>query len=286
MRSPRLSVSLLAIATAFGACGSQCQRNAHPQGTYPPQPTYAPYPPPQPTYYPQPPPTYAPTYPQPQPQPQPQPTSPPPQPTAAPGPMVAPGLPCVSDNDFTCTFGRCIQGRCGGCTSNADCKPGAICANTLFGQACLYAPGRPGPAPGPAPGPGPSPSTDPFANARQACVDRVNGYRARVNAAPLARRTDREACIDGQALSDAQANRAHASFGKCEEGSQNECPGYPGTPEAVVAQCLEQMWNEGPGEPYSAHGHYINMTGPYRGVACGFHQTADGKIWLVQDFYR
>jgi len=45
------------------------------------------------------------------------------------------------------------------------------------------------------------------------------------------------------------------------------------------------MFDEGPGEPYSAHGHYINMTNPaHSRVACGFYQGPDGRWWAVQDF--
>jgi len=40
-----------------------------------------------------------------------------------------------------------------------------------------------------------------------------------------------------------------------------------------------------PGEPYSAHGHYINMTNPqYRSLECGFYE-ADGHVWLVQNYF-
>jgi uncharacterized protein YkwD len=45
------------------------------------------------------------------------------------------------------------------------------------------------------------------------------------------------------------------------------------------------MWDEGPGEPYSVHGHYINMTNPsYSMVACGFYETGGGSVWAVQNF--
>jgi hypothetical protein len=45
------------------------------------------------------------------------------------------------------------------------------------------------------------------------------------------------------------------------------------------------MWNEGPGEPYAEHGHYINMiNGSYSMVACGFYETPDGSVWSVQNF--
>jgi hypothetical protein len=46
------------------------------------------------------------------------------------------------------------------------------------------------------------------------------------------------------------------------------------------------MFAEGPGEPYSAHGHYINMTGnEYHSLACGFYEKG-GQVWLVQNYFR
>jgi hypothetical protein len=49
--------------------------------------------------------------------------------------------------------------------------------------------------------------------------------------------------------------------------------------------CLALMWAEGPGEPFSEHGHYINMSNPaYTQVACGFYQTGQGNYWAVQNF--
>ena len=45
------------------------------------------------------------------------------------------------------------------------------------------------------------------------------------------------------------------------------------------------MWNEGPGEDWSQHGHYINMSNPaYTKVSIGFYTTPEGKIWCVQNF--
>ena len=64
------------------------------------------------------------------------------QPTAAP----AGGIPCQTDNDPQCLFGRCVGGRCGACASVADCKAGASCVQTPFGMAC-------GPGGGAAPAP-------------------------------------------------------------------------------------------------------------------------------------
>lgn len=43
------------------------------------------------------------------------------------------------------------------------------------------------------------------------------------------------------------------------------------------------MWNEGPGEDFDEHGHYLNMTNDrYSRVACGFHDTGS-EIWAVQN---
>jgi hypothetical protein len=90
--------------------------------------------------------------------------------------------------------------------------------------------------------------------------------------------------VDGQARDDGASGRAHGTFGRCGERAQNTCPGW-GDLEGVVTGCLEAMWNEGPGEPFSEHGHFLNMSSDaYRQVACGFHVAADGSVWGLQDF--
>ena len=127
---------------------------------------------------------------------------------------------------------------------------------------------------------------DPLDALRARCVQRTNEFRARVSLAPLGRRADREACIDTEAQSDGQSGTAHGAFGRCQEGGQNECPGWAGPLEQVIDKCLAQMFAEGPG-PFAGHGHYLNMTDPkFSSVACGFSTAANGQIWLVQDFYR
>lgn len=68
--------------------------------------------------------------------------------------------------------------------------------------------------------------------------------------------------------------------------AQNECPGWPGSPDQVVDSCLDMMFREGPGEG-PTHGHYNNMVNPsYVAMSCGFALTPDGKLWVVQDFFR
>jgi hypothetical protein len=122
-------------------------------------------------------------------------------------------------------------------------------------------------------------------DASQLCVDIINDYRASIGRAPLARWTAAEGCVEDQGFADMQSGRPHSAFGQCGERAQNECPGWPGPPYQMIDDCLAAMWAEGPGEPYSEHGHYINMANPgYTKVACGFAVRSDGRVWAIQDF--
>ena len=122
-------------------------------------------------------------------------------------------------------------------------------------------------------------------HAAQYCVDVINMYRASIGVPPLQRWVEAEACSNEEAASDAMTGEAHGAFGACGESAQNECPGWPGPPEQLLDGCLELMWAEGPGEPFSEHGHYINMSSTaYSMVACGFHETENGSWWAVQNF--
>jgi hypothetical protein len=122
-------------------------------------------------------------------------------------------------------------------------------------------------------------------DAAQYCVDVINMYRASIGVAPLQRWVEAETCSNGEAASDAMTGTAHGAFGACGESAQNECPGWSGPPEQLLDGCLELMWAEGPGEDFSQHGHYINMSNPaYTMVACGFHETENGSWWAVQNF--
>lgn len=138
---------------------------------------------------------------------------------------------------------------------------------------------------GPTGGPGPGPTGGGDGSAAQLCVDTINGHRAGIGLGPLERWTDAEACSDGEAQSDSQTGQPHGAFGQCQESAQNECPGWPGPPEQMITGCLQMMWDEGPGEDFSKHGHYINMSNAgYTKVACGFATTAEGSVWSVQNF--
>lgn len=119
----------------------------------------------------------------------------------------------------------------------------------------------------------------------QLCVDTINDYRDSIGLPPLARWTEMEACADGEAEDDAAKLEAHSAFPSCSEAAQNECPGWTGPPEKMIAPCLEMMWNEGPGDDFPTHGHYLNMASTtFTKVACGFHTLDDGSVWAVQDF--
>jgi hypothetical protein len=120
------------------------------------------------------------------------------------------------------------------------------------------------------------------------CFTRINQLRWECQCIPpLQRWNEAEGCADQHAEYDSTRN-AHAGFSDdiCSPRgwAQNECPGWRST-EHVISGCLQAMWDEGPGEPYSEHGHYINMTNSsYTMVACGFYETASGDVWSVQNF--
>ncbi|WP_441291007.1 CAP domain-containing protein [Sorangium sp. KYC3313] len=121
--------------------------------------------------------------------------------------------------------------------------------------------------------------------AAQLCVDTINEHRATLGLAPLARWVEAESCSDEEAESDGNTGEFHGAFGACNENAQNECPGWGGPPESMIVSCLQVMWDEGPGEDFEKHGHFINMSSTrFTKVACGFHTFADGSVWAVQNF--
>jgi hypothetical protein len=133
--------------------------------------------------------------------------------------------------------------------------------------------------------PTPVPNTgDPYAD----CVARINQLRFECQCLPpLGRWTGGESCADSHAEYDS-TRPAHSGFrdGICANGgsAQNECPGWGSVP-MTIDRCLQVMWDEGPGEPFSEHGHYINMTNTrFSEVACGFFTTASGQVWAIQNF--
>lgn len=129
---------------------------------------------------------------------------------------------------------------------------------------------------------------DPYAEARAACVSAINAKRATLGLPPYARWTRAERCVDGTLQVDAaHEDAAHYSFKsgqRCDAYAQNTCPGWPSL-ESITGGCLDMMWDEGPGEDFAQHGHYLNMASDrYTEVACGFFETEGGKVWASQNF--
>lgn len=121
------------------------------------------------------------------------------------------------------------------------------------------------------------------------CVARINQFRWECQCLPpLGRWTGGESCANEQAAYDAAGNGHHAGAeqGICSPSGigQNECPQWTSTRD-ILGSCLQAMWDEGPGEPFEEHGHYINMTNSaYSEVACGFATDSSGARWSVQNF--
>ena len=114
---------------------------------------------------------------------------------------------------------------------------------------------------------------------------------------------EKQTCTDKQAADDLASNKAHGHFGDCGEGAQNSGPNFNTswrkTAVEVSDSYLKMMWEDekalvtsGERDPdkkedYSYIGHYLNMKGDYKTVACGIALSDDGKKgWLNINFFR
>lgn len=181
----------------------------------------------------------------------------------------------------------------GGGTGGSGASGGAGAQSAMAGASSVEPEPLEGCEDGPldAPIPGCEPEFDETGDFYEDCVARINQLRWECQCLPpLERWVEAEDCADQQAEYDYNQDQAHAGIraGICEPGggSQNECPDY--TPNFdVVNFCLQQMWDEGPGEDFQAHGHYINMSSTtVTKVACGLYETPEGRFWSVQNFSR
>jgi Cysteine-rich secretory protein family len=112
------------------------------------------------------------------------------------------------------------------------------------------------------------------------CVTTINDLRSQNGLPPLERWSAIESCSDGEAKSDGSTNSPHGAFPRCGESAQNECPGWKGSPETAIVQCLKAMWAQPPGE-----GHHDTMASTkWKRVACGFYTAPSGGVWSVQNF--
>ena len=140
-------------------------------------------------------------------------------------------------------------------------------------------------------------------NWRQACLDKINEYRATENLGPLALAPEeKQTCTDKQAGDDLAENKAHGHFQACGEWAQNTGPNFNTswvkTAIEVSDSYLKMMWEDekalvtsGERDPdkkedYSYIGHYLNMKGNYKTVACGIALSDDGKKgWFNVNFF-
>lgn len=121
------------------------------------------------------------------------------------------------------------------------------------------------------------------------CVARINQFRWECQCLPpLDRWVEGEDCADQMAEYDAMLDEAHAGIRAkiCEPSNagQNECLNY-GPSFGIIDFCFQQMWDEGPGEDFQVHGHYLNMSDPDSNrVACGVYVAPNGDVTSVQNF--
>lgn len=134
----------------------------------------------------------------------------------------------------------------------------------------------------------PPPSTG---NEHADCVSYINKFRWECQCLPpFQRRTDAEVCSDAHAEYDSTRYPHAGGYDHiCQPSphSQNECWGWPiNNGVNIIGSCLQAMWNEGPGQPFSEHGHYYNMSSTqWTRAACGFYDDGE-RIWLIQNFWE
>lgn len=139
---------------------------------------------------------------------------------------------------------------------------------------------------------------------REDCLAKINEYRATENLEPLTLASEeKQTCTDQEAADDLAENKAHGHFGNCGEGAQNSGPNFSTSWRKTATEAtdafLKMMWedekalvtsgerNPDKKEDYSYIGHYLNMKGNYKTVACGIALTEDGKKgWLNINFFR
>ena len=139
---------------------------------------------------------------------------------------------------------------------------------------------------------------------REDCLAKINEYRATENLEPLTLAPEeKQTCTDQEAADDLAENKAHGHFGNCGEGAQNSGPNFNTSWRKTATDAtnafLKMMWEDekalvisGERDPdkredYSYIGHYLNMKGNYKTVACGIALTEDGKKgWLNINFFR
>lgn len=129
---------------------------------------------------------------------------------------------------------------------------------------------------------------DSFGETRSAALEQTNALRATVGKPALVETAELTSYANAGAQFDHGAS-PHDHFrqtsGGGVAGAENECPHWPNGADLdeTVKNCIDAFWSEGPGEDYSMHGHYINMTGNYTTMGLGIFVAGD-SVTIVQDF--
>ncbi len=216
---------------------------------------------------------------------------------------------CQTQNSSQC-YSKCTSGSGGtGAGGSSGSGSGGTSGSGAGGSSGSGAGGSSGSGAGGSSGSGSGgTSSDPFAAARQKCIDHINQLRATKGRAPYKRWTSIESCVDSQATYDSN-NGPHADFigGKtCGAHSQGECPGQG---PSSVTNCIDLMWAE---KDYSictgcdscpnlqqcfaggcpncqcttgsnTCGHYMALADPVQTMAaCGF--STSGKAYMTIDY--
>jgi hypothetical protein len=137
----------------------------------------------------------------------------------------------------------------------------------------------------------------------QTCVDRVNKLRS-LEKPPLSA-LQRDQGREGDADYDARVNYEKGAHAQMSGSAQNECGTRPSI-QGILDQCIEQKMyydekpcyeryqNNDPKACYSfksgpgcecQYGHYKNMTGTYKSLACGIYVTPEGEFKAVMNFF-
>ncbi|MFC1643345.1 CAP domain-containing protein, partial [Myxococcota bacterium] len=111
------------------------------------------------------------------------------------------------------------------------------------------------------------------------CLATLNGLRASVGSPALtAASTDQQSCADDMATKSAEGQAASPL--DCAGWAMTQCPGWPGSPETMIAKCLNQLWNDAEHPEMKQY-----MSDPqYAELACGFYVDSQNRVYAVQLF--
>lgn len=124
---------------------------------------------------------------------------------------------------------------------------------------------------------------DSLTTTRAQVLTKINQLRADSSLPALSRWTDAESCADSEATADEAANQPHATFGRCHEYGQPECPGWPALAQ-ISSGCVIQMWMEGPPLSGNSNDYALLASTAYHKLAVGLHVDATGTVWAALDF--